>query len=155
VLTEMARVCRTGVLICVPNRYNYSFGLHRLHHRVASDPWDHGDIGLMQSRRWKQYFKQLGFQDIKVDYVDCPWWPDIVDVSELIADFFPFLGSTAEKVKPESRYLWKPDGLPYYDGEAFASVHQAMERLAYFEKTPVKFVKRLFAHHTAVWARKA
>lgn len=155
VLAEMGRVARKMVLICVPNRYNYSFWLHRLHHRVASEPWDHGEIGLMQAQRWEQYFTLLSFQDIQVDHVDCPWWPDIVDISQLIADFFPFLHSVADKAKPENRYLWQADGLPYYDEEAFAEVHADMQKLAYFEDTPVRFIKRLFAHHTAVWARKA
>jgi hypothetical protein len=154
VLAEMKRVARKMVLICVPNRYNYSFWLHRLHHRVASEPWDHGEVGLMQARRWKQHFQSLGFHDIQTDHVDCPWWPDIVDISQLIADFFPFMRSAADKVKPESRYLWQADGLPYYDEDAFAEVHADMGKLAYFEDTPVRFIKRLFAHHTAVWARK-
>ena len=34
VLAEMGRVARKAVLICVPNRYNYSFWLHRLHHQA-------------------------------------------------------------------------------------------------------------------------
>ncbi|MBN2502545.1 MAG: methyltransferase domain-containing protein [Anaerolineales bacterium] len=155
VLAEMGRVARKAVLICVPNRHNYSFWMHRLHHRVAHDLWDHGRIDLMQARSWEKYFERLGFKDIQNDHVDCPWWPDIIDISQLIVDFFPFMRSAADKVKPESRYLWPADGLPYYDRAEFAEVHADMDRLAYFENTRIRFIKRLFAHHTAVWARKA
>ena len=50
------------MLIFVPNRMNYGFWLHRLHHRVAGQPWDHGPIDLMQPPRGRDLFAKAGLQ---------------------------------------------------------------------------------------------
>ena len=59
-LEELVRVSRRYVLVFVPNRLNYSFGLHRLHHRVAGRPWDHGRIDLMHPEPWRRWFAEMG-----------------------------------------------------------------------------------------------
>ena len=40
-------------------------------------------------------------------------------------------------------------------GAPGAEVHADMEKPAYFEDTPIRFIKRLFTHHAVIWARKA
>ncbi len=61
-LNELARVSRKYVLIFVPNRLNYAFWLHRMHHWVAKEPWDHGRIDLMHPRPWRGLFAKAGLR---------------------------------------------------------------------------------------------
>lgn len=157
-LAELARVSRRYVLVCVPNRQNYSFGLHRLHHRVSRQPWDHGRIDLMDPRSWEVLFAGAGLRVQGVSWVDCPWWPDIVDAGQLIADFFPPFRSVARKAAPDRRYRWEYPDLPYYQEAAFPQIHRQMERLAFFEfARPAwarRFLQRMFGHHVCVLASK-
>ena len=88
-------------LIFVPNRLNYAFWLHRLHHWVAGEPWDHGRIDLMHADPWRDLFAKAGLQVKQTFHVDCPWWPDIVDAGQLIRDFFPFLKGLARRLPRE------------------------------------------------------
>jgi SAM-dependent methyltransferase len=149
-LREMARVSRGWVLVFVPNRANYGFWLHRLHHRVARQAWDHGSVGLMSPAGWQRLFSLAGLQVREIAWVDCPPWPDIVDPGQLIADFFPFLKGPARRARPENRMRWEAAELPYYDPHAYAPVHRRMERLAVFEKTPWRWLKQRVAHHIGI-----
>ena len=151
-LAEMARVSQRYIFFCVPNAQNYSFWLHRWHHKVAKEPWDHGNPALMRPAPWQQTLSEMGLTVREVIYLDCPWWPDIVDLGQLIADFFPFLKKSSQKAKPENRMKWAADTLPYYRSDQFAEVHQHMEKLAYFENSKLTWIKRLFAHHVGVFA---
>lgn len=158
-LAELSRVSRKWVLVFVPNRQNYAFPLHRLHHWVADEPWDHGDPALMHPAPWKNMFADLGLRPQRILWVDCPWWPDIVDLGQLLADFFPLLkrppfDRLAQRAKPENRYRWPADGLPYYHPERFPEVHAQMERLAFFENTRHLGLKQRFAHHVGILAVK-
>jgi hypothetical protein len=153
-LAEMARISRDFVMVCVPNRRNYAFWLHRLHHRVANDPWDHGDVELMEPGPWQTWFRNLGMEVIQVDYLDCPLWPDIVDPAELMIDFFPFTKPLANRMKPETRYRWEYTALPYYNPGRNVQIHERMVKLAYFENTRFGWLKRLFGHHVCIIARK-
>ena len=100
-LFEMARISRKYVLIFVPNRMNYAFWLHRLHHCVACQRWDHGRIDLMHANPWRDLFAKANLRVKQTFHVDCPWWPDIVDAGQLIRDFFPFLKGLARHLPRE------------------------------------------------------
>lgn len=102
-LREMARCSRRFVLIFVPNRRNYGFPLHRLHHRITHQPWDHGDIGLMHPAAWRPLFTQTNLRILRTFHVDCPWWPDIVNPAELLADFIPPLRGRLNKAESPRR----------------------------------------------------
>lgn len=153
-VAEMVRVSRKYVLVFVPNRLNYSFWLHRLHHRVARQPWDHGRADLLHPQPWRRMFAEQGLNDVQTLWVDCPWWPDIVDFSQLIGDFCPPLRQFTRQVKPENRMRWDADRLPYYQPAAYPHVHARMARLAFFEDIPDcsrrVWLKRRFAHHVGV-----
>ena len=98
----------------------------------------------------EKLFDQVGLQVIETIWLDCPWWPDIVDFGQLISDFFPFMKRTARRARPENRYRWEAAELPYYRPQDFPEVHARMERLALFERMRWSGLKRLFAHHTGV-----
>lgn len=153
-LAEMVRVSKRYALIFVPNRLNYGFGLHRLHHRVAAQPWDHGRVDLMSPRPWIDMFHRQGLKLLETVWLDCPWWPDIVDPGQLIADFFPPLRRLARRARPENRLTWQPAALPYYRPDSFPEVHQRMSSLAFFEDSRQVWLKQRFAHHVGILAEK-
>lgn len=153
-LDEMARVSRRYVFFCVPNAGNYSFWLHRLHHRVAQHPWDHGDIMWMRAAPWLKLLTEKKLRLCEFFYLDCPWWPDIVNPAQLLMDFFPFFKRAPQKAMPENRMKWEPDALPYYDPERYPELHQKLRRLAFFENSSFPFLKRLFGHHIGMLAEK-
>jgi SAM-dependent methyltransferase len=153
-LAEMARVSRRYVLLFVPNRLNYSFGVHRLHHRVAREPWDHGRVDLMHPEPWRRWLGELGLKVRETIWVDCPWWPDIVDFGQLIADFCPLLKGLARRARPENRYRWEGDELPYYRLDDHPEIRRRLDRLSYFETTRIGWLKRRFAHHVGLLAAK-
>jgi hypothetical protein len=108
----------------------------------------------MDHRPWQALCQQAGLQVRETFYVDCPWWPDIVDLGQLIADFFPFLKGTARKARPENRLKWEAAQLPYYRPDQYQEIHRQMEKLAFFENSRIPWLKRLFAHHVGVMAEK-
>ncbi len=153
-LGELCRISRRNVLIVVPNRANYSFMFHRLQHKVSGKPWDHGTIDLMHPNSWKKRLTLNRMIIKRVFYVDCPWWPDIVDMHEFITDFFPFLDRFSTGLKPEQRMKWDSDHLPYYYPQENLNVHMQMEKLASFEKLHCIPINRFFGHHVAILAEK-
>jgi SAM-dependent methyltransferase len=153
-LADMARISRRLVFFCVPNAGNYSFWLHRWHHKVAKEPWHHGDIAWMRPAPWLDLLSDSGLRLCEILYVDCPWWPDIVDLGQLIADFVPVLKRAARTARPENRFSWEPEGLPYFEPERYPGIHAKMARWAFFEKSPHPWVKRLFGHHIGFIAEK-
>lgn len=158
-LAELARVSRRYVLIFVPSRLNYAFGLHRLHHRVAGEPWDHGRVDLMHPRPWLRRFAAAGLRVLETIWLDCPWWPDIVDPRQFLADFFPFLKRPAfrsflQGASSENRYRWEAVDLPYYHPQQHPAVHSHMERLGTIENSRFPWLKQRFAHHTGIFSVK-
>jgi SAM-dependent methyltransferase len=153
-LEEMKRVSRRHVLVCIPNRSNYAFWLHRLHHRVSKEPWDHGKITLMQPQPWRRMFTELDMNVEEICWLDCPLWPDIIDPAQMIKDFFPFLKNLAERASYKNRFSWNYDELPYYKPLEFYDIHQRMAKLAYFENSRLPWLKKKFAHHVCILAGK-
>jgi hypothetical protein len=153
-LDELCRISRQWVLACVPNRCNYGFLLHRLHHRIAKEPWDHGRIDLMQPKVWRRWFAERGWRVREIIWLDCPWWPDIVDAGQMLADFFPFMRRWAHRARPARHFRWSAAALPYYEPDTYAEIHQRMNRLAGFENSRLGFVRRSFAHHVGVLAER-
>jgi hypothetical protein len=153
-LAEMKRVSSRYVMVCIPNRSNYAFWLHRLHHRIAREPWDHGKIEWMSPEPWRKMFAGLDMKVLETCWLDCPWWPDIVNPAKMIVDFFPFMRKFVKRAHPENRSFWNLDELPYYRPLEYAEVHQRMASLAFFENSPYGWLQRRFAHHFCILAAK-
>jgi hypothetical protein len=103
---------------------------------------------------WVELFDRLEANILEVQYLDCPWWPDIVNPAKMLQDFFPFLKSFPGWVKSENRGRWDYTELPYYRPLVYPEIHQQMSRLAYFENSRLIWLKRLFAHHVCILASK-
>jgi hypothetical protein len=151
---ELTRISSRYLFISVPNRSNYAFWLHRLHHRVAKDPWDHGRISWMHPTPWVRLFSEMGMNVEEVHWFDCPWWPDIVDPGQMIKDFLPFMKKLAAAARPENRLRWSYRELPYFCPAKHQDLHRRMEKLAFVEDSRILPLKRRFAHHFGVLASK-
>ena len=154
ILKEMIQASGRFVLTLVPNRANYSFWLHRLHHRITREEWDHGSPALMAAKPWRRMLQEQGLVIRETILVDVPWWPDIVDLGQLVRDVIPPLARWAPKTSPKDRYKWEIDDLPYFDPERYAEVHRRMERLAFIERSRWRWLRTRFAHHVGVLAEK-
>ncbi len=154
ILKEMIQASGRFVLIFVPNRAHYSFWLHRLHHRIMGEKWEHGSPDLLHAKPWQRMLQNQGLVVRETILVDAPWWPDIVNPWQLIRDFSPFLSRWADKIEPQNRYKWESDDLPYFDPERYSAIHRRMERLSFIERSRWRWLKTRFAHYVGILTEK-
>ncbi len=152
-IEEMCSASKRFVMIFVSNTLNYGFGIHRLHHVAAREPWSHGDIAAMNTRMIVDHLGKQGFRVIERTLVDTPWWPDIDSpIEEVAATFLPFLKRFVSASKRLEHYTWKADSLPYFQQDTRTQLlreigkHFAIEHARFF---PLRI---LFAHHRGIIA---
>jgi hypothetical protein len=154
-LDEMCEASSRFVMVFVSNTWNYGFPIHRLHHKVAREPWSHGDISVMNTRAVAGKLADRGFKVVERLLVDTPWWPDIDSpIEEVAATFLPFLKRFVSGSKRLERYTWTIDTLPYFDDERLARLLPDIEKHFAIENTRVTPLKIFFAHHRGVLARR-
>jgi len=154
VLASMIRLSRRWVLVFVPNRRNYGLQLRRLQHWRAKRPWTYGDLTRMDGHWWARQMEAQGLRVHPLLYIDAPWWPDILDMGQFIADLFPFLSRWAQRMRPEQRCRWKAEDLPYFAPERHPQLQARMERWAFIERSRFSWLKPFFAHHVGVLGEK-
>ena len=95
---EMCRISSKFVLICVPNRYNYSFGLQRLQYRVGKRKWDRGEKNLLEAKPW---VKLLQKNDLKIRKFLCSLSlvAGYYQPRPVYSGFFPLLKISGKKSK--------------------------------------------------------
>ena len=154
-LDEMCEASREFVMVFVSNTWNYGFPIHRLHHKVAREPWSHGNISVMNIRMVSERLAKRGFKVIERLLVDTPWWPDIDSpIEEVAATFLPFLKRFVSGSKRLERYTWTIDTLPYFDEQRLARLLSDIEKHFVIENTGFKPLQIFFAHHRGVLARR-
>ena len=154
-LDEMCEASREFVMVFVSNTWNYGFPIHRLHHKVAREPWSHGNISVMNIRMVSERLAQRGFKIVERLLVDIPWWPDIDSpIEEVAATFLPFLKRFVSGSKRLERYTWTIDTLPYFDEQRLARLLSDIEKHFAIENTGFKPLQIFFAHHRGVLARR-
>jgi hypothetical protein len=154
-IDEMCLASRRYVMVFVSNTRNYGFPIHRLHHRAAREPWSHGDISAMNTPAIAAKLDARGFDVVERLLVDTPWWPDIDSpIEEVAATFLPFLKRRVSGSERLARYTWTVENLPYFDAARLEKLLPELERHFFIEKTAIKPLKLIFAHHRGVFARK-
>jgi hypothetical protein len=152
---EMCDASARLVLVFVSNTWNYGFPVHRLHHRVAGEPWSHGDIRMMDTGKIARLVAAQGFKVVEHLLVDTPWWPDIDSpIEEVAATFIPFLGRLRSGSARLERYTWTADDLPYFDDARRSAVASELERHFAIENARWFPLKVFFAHHRGVLAER-
>jgi len=152
-IAEMVRTSRRYVLLCAPNRYSYGFLARRLHHRLTGKPWSYGNIDVMNVKTVVNLLSEFDMQILETTWLDAPWWPDIIDISEFVTDLAPFLSGVLKK-RGASTYFWNPEHLPYFDAVAYPEVHERIHNLFFIERSGADWLKPVFAHHFGVFAVK-
>jgi hypothetical protein len=154
-LDEMCEASSRFVMVFVSNTWNYGFPIHRLHHKVAGEPWSHGNISVMNIRAVARKLSDRGFKVVERLLVDVPWWPDIDSpIEEVAATFLPFLKRFVSGSKRLERYTWTIDTLPYFDDERLATLLSDIEKHFAIENTGFKPLQIFFAHHRGVLAQR-
>jgi len=154
-LDEMCEASSRFVMVFVSNTWNYGFPIHRLHHKVAREPWSHGNISVMNASAVARKLSDRGFKVVERLLVDVPWWPDIDSpIEEVAATFLPFLKRFVSDSKRLERYTWTIDTLPYFDDERLASLLSDIEKHFAIENTGFKPLQIFFAHHRGVLAQR-
>lgn len=150
-LRQMLAVTGRFVLLFLPNPANYTF---RLRLRRLEESADGGVAAWMSRQRWESEFARQGLVVREVMTVDCPWWPDVIDISQAIHEWFPFLPQRMKWLRPETRCEWTVDDLPYFDAGRYSDLHRRMARLAWIEDSRWQGLRLLFAHHIGILAEK-
>lgn len=136
-IKEMKRVSRRFVLIFCPNRWNYGFLIHRLHHKVTKTPWDHGHPMWMGEGTLEKIFEQHNLSVVEKGCIDVPPWPDL-DITIL-----PETKIRIQKEVPD--FLWDDNSKVMID----------MARYSIIEKSSLpRHLKLIFAHHVYILAEK-
>jgi hypothetical protein len=152
---EMCGASRQLVLVFTSNTWNYGFPIHRLHHRVAHEEWDHGNPSFMSPGRIARLLSDEGFEVVERMLVDVPWWPDIDSpIEEVLASFLPFLRRRVGASKRLERYTWTAPNLPYFDPERRTALLADIGRHFAIEDASWCPAKPLFAHHRGILARR-
>ncbi len=154
-LDEMCEASSRFVMVFVSNTWNYGFPIHRLHHKVAREPWSHGNISVMNAGVVARKLSDRGFKVVERLLVDVPWWPDIDSpIEEVAATFLPFLKRFVSGSKRLERYTWTIDTLPYFDDERLDRLLSDIEKHFAIENTGFKPLQIFFAHHRGVLAQR-
>lgn len=153
---EMVRVARGHVLVFVQNAWMPGVHLHRLHHRLGGQSWDHGSLGSMRGESVAERLHEAGAHIVELGGCDLPPWPDL-DVR------LPRFGRSAAALEGAPR--------PYGPGDAVlpaSAAARVFERPARLNP-PMRFlakwhdhveskiprgILRWVAHHPYVLARK-
>lgn len=152
---EMCEASAHLVLIFVSNTLNYGFPVHRLHHRAAREPWSHGDIAAMDTRKIARLLTANGFEVVERLLVDTPWWPDIDSpIEEVAATFLPFLSRLRKGTARLERYTWSVDDLPYFHPDRRRALAADLDRHFKIEDATWFPLRVLFAHHRGVLAER-
>ena len=154
-IEEMCSASRRFVMLYVSNTLNYGFGIHRLHHVAAREPWSHGEIAAMNTRMIAGHLDRQGFRVIERTVVDTPWWPDIDSpIEEVAATFLPFLKRFVSASKRLEHYTWRSDSLPYFNPDRRAELLREIGKHFAIERARLFPLRVLFAHHRGIIAER-
>jgi len=155
ILEQMARCSRRYIMVFTSNTRNYGFWIHRLHHVVEKEPWYHGNIQVMNTRKISATLRKMGFRTIRHLYVDVPWWPDIDSpIEEVAGSFLPFLKRFLKKSRRLEIYKYNHDNFPYFHEDRRKALLKVFSSHPNFESSHIPLLKLLFAHHRGILAEK-
>ena len=138
-LSEICRISRKAILLCVPNRNGIGYlsqkflGKDDLKKYLKEKNIFPGEI--------KKHMKELNWQLIDHKFIDCPPWPDIGMPKEKFLKIFGL-----EWLLPKKKEKLPLSIIDYYSGKNPDFAEEMMQH-AWFEKKAPNFIKRFWAHH--------
>lgn len=86
VVQEMLRVTRKYIFIEIQNVFNAGYPLHRIHHLLRREPWDHGNPSQMKLTDVKNVITACNASIAETGATDMPPWPDInIKLREMVS----------------------------------------------------------------------
>lgn len=86
VIREMLRVTQQYVFIEIQNVFNIGYPLHRIHHLLRREPWDHGNPRQMKLSDVERVVTGHGASVVETGATDMPPWPDInIKLREMVS----------------------------------------------------------------------
>lgn len=164
VIREMLRVTRKYIFIEIQNVFNVGFPLHRLHHFLRREPWDHGNPGQMKLSSIMDIIDELKAVVVETGATDMPPWPDInIKLREIVSK-----NTTRSIQNNDSASRLRPVVKIKPVNEIINDIHH-FERLSLkreivlnlfdiwyrlIESRAPASVKKIFAHHPYIIAEK-
>ena len=163
VIREMLRITKKYIFIEIQNVFNPGYPIHRLHHFVRREPWDHGSPSKMKLSRITNIIKELNATTVETGATDMPPWPDInirlkemvsKKTSDLILNEEPASKlRPAVTIKPMNRIINDIQPVEFsMKREIVLHLFDVWYRVVE-SKAPAS-VKKIFAHHPYVIAEK-
>lgn len=138
-LSELNRISRKVILLCVPNRNGIGyisqkyFGKEDLKKYLKEENIIPNEI--------KKQMKKLNWELIDHKYIDCPPWPDIGMPKEKFLKIFGLNWLLPKQIEKPSLSI-----MDYYSDKKPDFADDMMQH-AWFEKRAPNFIKRYWAHH--------
>ncbi|HEX4334383.1 MAG TPA: methyltransferase domain-containing protein [Polyangiaceae bacterium] len=154
--SEMVRVARGYVMVFVQNAWMPGVHLHRLHHRLGKQRWDHGAIGSMRAESVARRIERAGAELVELGGCDLPPWPDLDVRLPRFGRAQPTLKGAPRPYGPGDAVLSPSDAARVFDEPARLS--PPMRFLAgwhdHVERRIPRRILRWLAHHPYVLAKK-
>ncbi|PID28085.1 MAG: hypothetical protein CSB55_06105 [Candidatus Cloacimonadota bacterium] len=137
-LSELDRVTRKVILICVPNRAGIGFLNQK--YTGKNDLKKYLKEEFIIPRNFKKILEDSGWQKMSSGYIDCPPWPDIGMAKE---DFLKKFGIKIPQKDSEHEPVTVMD---YYSGKS-PDFPEKMMKLSFVENNAPELFKMFWAHH--------
>jgi SAM-dependent methyltransferase len=138
-LKELARITKTVIFICVPNRLGLGY-LSRLAFQKNDDSGLY--LNNITSGRIKKIMRRLDWKVSEQGFLDIPPWPDIAMKKEDLLQKIGFKGFADRIKNKDDNHLCILD---YYSGKK-KNMESEITKYAFLEHSPW-IVKRFWAHH--------
>ncbi|MDO9576268.1 MAG: methyltransferase domain-containing protein [Candidatus Cloacimonadales bacterium] len=138
-LTEIGRVTRKVIFLCVPNRAGIGYISQKFLGKEDLKKYLKEENIL--PKNLKRIMKKLNWTFLKSDYIDCPPWPDIGMPKEKFLKIFGLGWLLPKQTEPIQLSImdYYSDKNPEFENE--------MLKHSWFEKKAPNFIKRFWAHH--------
>ena len=138
-LSELTRVTKKVIIVCVPNRHGIGFLSQK--YISGSDLRKYLIEDNIIPRNIIKTMKNLNWQLVKRNYIDVPPWPDIGMEKEKFLKLFHLDFLLKEDIKKEPLCI-----INFYNDKQPYFAEQMMKHF-WFEKHAPNFIKFFWAHH--------
>ncbi|MHC1636019.1 MAG: class I SAM-dependent methyltransferase [Candidatus Methanospirareceae archaeon] len=157
VVEEMLRITRKYIFIEIQNVFNIGFLVHRLYHFLRREPWDHGKLRRMKINDLERVIKEAKADIVEIGATDMPPWPDInIKAEEMLKGGRGKENEKRDEIRPEVKLkpidkLLEDISKPEDNSNSILYLFNIWYNLE--RRTPT-FLKKFFAHHPYVIAKK-
>lgn len=140
-LSELTRVSRKAIIICVPNQDGLGYKWQKAHSEIPEGI--SFNIDFINPPLIKTELHKLGWTFIHEDYIDCPPWPDIgMNKEKFLGGYLSKLNLDSGKDRPRQQVSI----MDFYSGRDNGFVNR-MQKFAFLENHAPRCFKKIWSHH--------